>query len=175
MNLMGETIKTCAERTLQLAEALAKDIDPKTFARMPLVNGKRVQTNHPAHVYGHLAIYPARVLQLAGKDASAILPPEEWKKMFGADAQCFDDPEGTIYPGKDELVGAMLSWHRAALPVLAGMSDAEFAVPNAAGGRFAEMMPTLAAAASFLFGPHAMLHLGQVSTWRRVMGLGSAM
>jgi hypothetical protein len=33
----------------------------------------------------------------------------------------------------------------------------------------------MANVAAFYFGPHVMMHLGQVSTWRRMMGLGSAM
>lgn len=175
MSFMGTTIRITAERMLGLAEVLAADVDAKIFARQPMADGKRVVTNHPAFVYGHLAIYPARVLGLAGKDASTVTPPAAWNDLFKAGAECRDDAEGTIYPGKDELVKSMLEWHRAALVVVEAMTEEEFKAPNPAGGRFSEIMPTMGAATMFLFGGHAMMHLGQVSAWRRVMGLPSAM
>jgi hypothetical protein len=43
------------------------------------------------------------------------------------------------------------------------------------GGRMSEMLPTLGAAMMFMCGSHLQMHLGQVSSWRRAMGLGSAM
>jgi hypothetical protein len=36
------------------------------------------------------------------------------------------------------------------------------------------MFPTIGGAVNFLLVGHVQMHLGQVSTWRRVMGLGSA-
>jgi hypothetical protein len=34
-------------------------------------------------------------------------------------------------------------------------------------------MPTVGAAVNFMLGGHLQMHLGQVSAWRRAMGLGS--
>jgi hypothetical protein len=36
------------------------------------------------------------------------------------------------------------------------------------------MFPTVGGAVNFLCGGHNMMHLGQISTWRRAAGLGSA-
>ena len=52
--------------------------------------------------------------------------------------------------------------------------DSVFAEENPAEGRFKEMFPQKGGAITFLCIGHMQMHLGQVSTWRRVMGLGSA-
>ncbi|MEY4102879.1 MAG: hypothetical protein RL461_81, partial [Planctomycetota bacterium] len=44
-----------------------------------------------------------------------------------------------------------------------------------AEGVFKERFPVLGQAVLFLCNNHQMMHLGQISAWRRVMGLGSAM
>jgi hypothetical protein len=42
------------------------------------------------------------------------------------------------------------------------------------GGRMTELFPTLGSLYNFYVGGHMMMHLGQISTWRRMMGLGAA-
>jgi hypothetical protein len=37
-----------------------------------------------------------------------------------------------------------------------------------------ERFPTLGSVHAFYCGGHIMMHLGQMSAWRRMMGLGSA-
>jgi hypothetical protein len=37
------------------------------------------------------------------------------------------------------------------------------------------MCPTIGAVANFLLSAHHMMHLGQVSAWRRAVGLGSVL
>jgi hypothetical protein len=41
-------------------------------------------------------------------------------------------------------------------------------------GRMKELFPTVGAAVNFLVVGHTQSHLGQISVWRRLMGLGSA-
>ena len=178
MGHIGQIIQAGATRALSLSEALAKDIDAKTFARKPNLDGRCIDCSHPAFNFGHLAIYPKMVLTLCGADDAAIkevTAPEAWETMFTHGSECHDDPDGSIYPGKDELVEAFLSWNRKAIEIIAELPDETFAKPNPAGGTFTEMLPTLGIMANFMFVGHSMFHLGQVSTWRRTMGLGSAM
>ncbi len=51
-------------------------------------------------------------------------------------------------------------------------SDADLARANTAMAP--DRFPTLGALANFLMNNHVMMHIGQVSTWRRAMGLPSA-
>jgi len=44
---------------------------------------------------------------------------------------------------------------------------------NPMGGRMSEMFPTMGSAVMFMCGSHMQMHLGQISAWRRVMGMGS--
>lgn len=172
---IGTIIATCARRATGLGEMLAAEIDPSIFARQPTIDGKLINCNHPAFVYGHLSLYPHRVLTLCGLDASAVTPPDAWTELFKAGAQCIDDPKGTIYPAKDKLVPACIDWSRRAIDAVAAMPDARFAEPNPAGGKYTEIFPTLGVVANFMLNDHAIMHFGQVSTWRRIHGLGSVM
>lgn len=52
--------------------------------------------------------------------------------------------------------------------------DAAFSAPNPAGGRMAELFPTLGSMQAFYVGGHLMMHLGQMSAWRRMLGLKPA-
>ena len=61
------------------------------------------------------------------------------------------------------------------LSKLPEVDDTVFSKPNPSGGRGAELAPTVGGMVAFLLTGHPMSHLGQVSTWRRCMGLGSAM
>jgi len=45
---------------------------------------------------------------------------------------------------------------------------------NPLGGRMTDLFPTLGSLQSFYCGGHIMMHLGQVSAWRRMMDLGAA-
>ena len=48
-----------------------------------------------------------------------------------------------------------------------------FSAANPMEGKFAEMLPTRGDAVSFMMNNHIMMHAGQVSFWRRAMGMGS--
>lgn len=154
---------------LGYADALLKDVKSQDFARF----AKGVSANHPAFCYGHLAIYPDRFLELAGR-SDVAKPDAVYVELFGAGKECRDDPTGTIYPPMEAIVARFKQRHEAALAVLAEMTDEalERENPNEQGRT---RLPTLANVAAFYFGPHVMMHMGQVSTWRRMMGLGSAM
>ena len=41
-------------------------------------------------------------------------------------------------------------------------------------GRMTELFPTLGSMQAFYVGGHIMMHLGQISAWRRMQGLGAA-
>ncbi len=158
-----------ARMAMGYADALLKDIRPQDFARF----AKSVSANHPAFCYGHLAIYPDRFLELLGRADVARIDPV-YNELFGAGKECKDDPAGTIYPPMEAIIARFKQRHEAALAILTETTDDELEKQNPSEqGR--TRLPTMANVAAFYFGPHVMMHLGQVSTWRRMMGLGSAM
>jgi hypothetical protein len=175
MNTIATTIIPGAERMLGLAEALLEDVPPTRFARFAAPGGQAVHANHPAFVYGHLALYPARILQAAGLDPAPLTPPASYPGLFGAGVECRDDPGGTIYPAMAEITGHFFESHRTVLDQVRGFTDAQMAGGHKIEGKLAEIFPTLGNLTAFLLMGHAMMHLGQVSTWRRAIGLGSAM
>ncbi len=170
MGKVSEAIVPGGRMSLGYAGTLVKDIKASDFAR--LASG--VQSNHPAFCMGHLANYPERLLDMMGRSDLAQ-PDQRYLDLFSAGKECRDDPDGTIYPPKDEIVKRFNDRYQVLLGVLAETSDETFAKPNPSPNkRFAEMLPTLGALANFLVGSHCQVHLGQLSTWRRFKGYGPA-
>lgn len=173
MSLIARSIVDASTRCISNGEGLLKGITPAMFARFPSPGGKAITTNHPAFVYGHLALYPAKFMENAGRDPKPVAMPEAYTQLFNAGVECKDDAAGTIYPPMEEIVANFKKAHTDLFKVIAEMTDADFAKPPA-HERSRAFMPTMAALTSFYFTGHTMLHLGQVSAWRRCMGLGPA-
>jgi hypothetical protein len=74
----------------------------------------------------------------------------------------------------DKVVAFHQSGLAAAMSALSQATDAQLLEPNPAEGRMKELFPTKGAVMNFILSAHPMMHLGQVSAWRRMMGLGSA-
>jgi hypothetical protein len=170
----GHVLATPGTLTDRYAKGLLKDLTPATFARLPVAAGKTIQTNHPAWAYGHNALYYSRVVELCGGVVRASKVPDGFDPLFKNGSSCLDDPAGTIYPAMDTIV----SFHHAALAeaidALRNAKDATLLEAYLKDGKPHDFFPTKGAAATFLLGAHPMSHLGQVSAWRRFMGLGSA-
>ena len=173
----AQNIVAGAKRALQYAELMLKDVDPAKAGVKPRgVNNVVIDTNTPTFVYGHLALYPARVLSLLGQpenEIAAIKALETWDALFKAGAPCEDDPEGTKYPKIGLLSDHFAKAHSAAMHALQHAQDTQLTAifPDPARR---EVFPTVGAAINFLMVGHPMVHLGQVSAWRRCMGLKSA-
>ncbi|GAB4550385.1 MAG: DinB family protein [Phycisphaerales bacterium] len=157
-------------RTFGLAQQLVMGIPADRFARCP--EGCPTM-NHPAFIVGHLSIYPDRVCTIIGREDLAS-PREGYEGLFSPQARNQDDPSGTIYPSMDEIVGYFTERHESLMNVLPGVTD-ETMQGEMPIERFREVFPTVGAGVSFLVGPHLMMHLGQLSAWRRAEGLGPAM
>ena len=100
--------------------------------------------------------------------------PEGFDAVFSKDAKCVDDPNGTVYPAMTAVTQAYFDGYKAALPVLRSLPDDAFQAVNPLGGRMTDLFPTLGSLHAFYCGGHMMMHLGQVSAWRRMMNLGAA-
>lgn len=172
--MIGQMIAESLQISLRYAEMLATGIEAKDFGRLACVEGRPIDSNHPAWVYGHLCIYSPRVLDDLGVDSSAIQVPEKWQELFSPQGRCQDDPSGDLYPSKEVLVDQLLRGYRVVMETLAQTADEKFAEENR-NERMRSRFSTVGAMHNFYTGGHFMIHMGQVSAWRRMMGLGSAM
>jgi hypothetical protein len=174
MGNVGKSIAGAGNFSVRFGEGLLKDIQPAQFARKPVVNGKTIDCNHPCWVYGHLATYAPKVCEMIGIPVGPAAVPASWDDLFKNGSACKDDPAGNIYPPMETITSHFLAGYRHILAHLPEVDDAVFAKPNPMGGRMTELAPTIGGAINFLMTGHPMSHLGQVSTWRRCVGLGSA-
>lgn len=163
--LVVQTIVPAAELVLRYADQLVQTIPADSFARMPMKD-----LNSAAFNIGHLSIYGDRICGMLGRQ-DLVTPLPYSADLFKAGAPCLDQPG--LYPEKDVLVATFFERQRRAIEAFRGTTDAALAAENPAEGRFKEMFPTVGGAVAFLLGGHVAMHLGQVSAWRRVMGLGS--
>lgn len=170
---IGPLIADSAKLSMAYAKRLLSGIQPETFSRFARVGDTVVQSNHPAFVYGHLSLYSCRIVEQLGQDASAIKPSELYVERFSHTATCVDDPDGTIYPPMEELTEKFLTGHQAAIDALLQAPDEQFLIPNV-NESMRSKFATNGSMHAFYLGGHIMIHMGQVSAWRRMMGLGAA-
>lgn len=157
------------------AELLVKGVEASIVGRKPVNDrGGVIDTNHPMFVFGHLGLYPARVVHLVGGDGSALRPPEGWEVLFKAGAACVDDREGTRYPAWNAVTEHFFRATEGALQVVRATQESAVCVPHP-DEKARQRFPTIAHMLNFYLTGHVMMHLGQVSAWRRCMGLPSAM
>ncbi len=169
---IGNTIADSLQLSLGYGERMLTDVTAEQFARLASPGGETVQSNHAAFVYGHLSLYAPRILSELNCDAPAV--PDSFQQCFSMDAQCVDDAAGTIYPAMDEVTEHFFNGYRAALEAFRAADDDIFQQPNPLGGTMAEKFPTVGSVHCFYVGGHMMIHMGPVSAWRRMLGLGPA-
>lgn len=173
MQSVPELILPVAQVVRKYGESLLKDITAEKFARKPVVGGTTIDLNHPAFNYGHLALYPKRLLALLGVETAAVQVPPTWDELFKNGAPCHDDPEGTIYPRMEEITRKFFHGYDTAFELLPKVQDAVFFAPSTEE-RIRSRFPTNGSFVVHLLTSHVNQHLGQISGWRRCMGLGPA-
>lgn len=149
---------------LHYCRLLVKDLDDAKLCVQPAPG-----VNHPAWIMGHLAVatdYAARLL------GDRMICPKEWHKKFGAGSSL--SPERGSYPSKDELFAAVESGHARVTRAASQVTAEKLAQPQP-GPFFQTELPTVGDLVAHLMTTHPCTHLGQLSTWRRCMGLGSVL
>jgi hypothetical protein len=170
--MIGTMISESLALSLGYAERLLKEIPRDQFARFAAPGGIPVPSNHPAFVFGHLALYPQRILGDLGGEGNGMVP-KEFLQVFSKDAQCQDDPFGTIYPEMDLVTDVFFKVHRTTMDFLPQVPDEKFLLPNM-NEAMRKRFSTVGAMHAFYCGGHIMMHLGQISAWRRMRGLAPA-
>ena len=156
-----------ARMSLGYLMSLTKDVPADRWADCA------VETmNSPAFLFGHLAIYPNRVLAnfIDRPDLVVECPFNEEAVVQGA--ECL--PDASLYASMEVVVPFLQERYETVIDAVAGVAPEQWAAENPVEGRFREMLPTVGAAVSFMLNNHVMMHAGQVSHWRRAIGLGSA-
>lgn len=156
-----------ARRTLDFAQLVTKDIPADTFAHMP-----HPTMNHPAFCLGHLSLYPNRLFTLIGQP-NKIIEKKGWEDLFKMGVACVE--QDGRYPHKDEIVAGYVERYSAIIKTLETTNEDIYARENPMEGRMKEIFPYVGLAINFMLNNHPMMHLGQVSAWRRAMGLPSVM
>jgi hypothetical protein len=169
---LGNVIADSLHLSLGYADRLLEGISAERFPRFAVVGGRTVESNHPAFVYGHLSLYAPKILRQIGFPAPPV--PEHFETRFSKDATCVDDPDLDLYPSLDEVTAFFREGHRMVTGALRSTADDVFHEPNPAEGRMKQLFPTIGSVQAFYCGGHMMMHLGQVSAWRRMEGLGPA-
>jgi hypothetical protein len=175
MGQIGQMVAASGGLGQLYARRLLEGVTPKNYARLARPGGTLVQSNHAAFVLGHLNMYPAKVLERLGRPAGATACPAAYAGLFEAGAECRDDPDGSIYPALEELSGRFFDGYTAALRAIGEATDELMLSANSAEGRSRELFPTIGAMLGFYTGGHVATHLGQLSAWRRCIGLTAAM
>lgn len=125
--------------------------------------------NHAAWQVGHLVVTLGTAV---GWAEGAYSVPDGWQDRFGMGST----PTGTRadYPAKDQLLEELNRVMEAFEAVLDQIDAATLAKPTPHPG-LQKVMPTIGDVLPILAGWHFTFHLGQLSAWRRVVGLPSAM
>ena len=113
-------------------------------------------------------------MTLLDLDPQSASVPDSFEPIFKAGAECVDDADGSVYPGMEEIVSAFKRSYSVLIEALPGVEESVLAKQTPDEKR-RERMPTIGSVVSFIVGPHPMMHLGQLSAWRRCMGLPPAM
>jgi hypothetical protein len=169
---LGNLIADSLTVSFSYAERLVVGITAERFARFATPGGVIVASNHPAFIYGHLSLYAPRVLRQIDHPAPSV--PDSFELAFSKDAVCRDDPDGTLYPPMDEVVAFFREGYRMVAGALRSSPDEPFERANPAEGPMKKLFPTIGSVQGFYCGGHMMMHLGQLSAWRRMEGLPAA-
>lgn len=139
---------------------LVEDLPDERMAEQPMPG-----VNHPAWILGHLAWSTDRGRSLLGLEAEC---PPEWTTMFG-----FGSTPSTNrgdYPSRDELVRAVERGFERLREQATSASPEQLQQPTT-NPRTKEFLPTVRDAITMLLTSHPGIHLGQLTTWRRMIGM----
>ena len=146
---------------LGYAKRLVADIPDDKMAFQPAPG-----MNHAAWVLGHLACTADMLGAMIG--VKPVCPPD-WAARF--DWNSSPASEAGRYPTKATLLKALEDAHAGIAAALPGIPAARWSetTPLEAVRGF---LPTLGDCFVFVMAAHENMHLGQVSAWRRVQGMG---
>lgn len=156
-----EPAATCCRFMLRYADALLQGIPSERWAEQPIEGA-----NHPAWLLGHLTFAGDSGCQLLGGESQL---PEGWDKVYGRGTH--PSTNRSDYPPGEDIHSTFVATYNR-LAELAITADAEtLAGPNPNKMLKDGGLPTVGDLVMFLMTGHLSLHLGQLSAWRRMIGM----
>jgi hypothetical protein len=145
---------------IQYLRMQVAEITDERMAEQPVAG-----VNHPAWILGHLAYSADGGRALLGAEKKL---PASWTAQYGPGSKC--STLRSDYPSKDELVGAVCDGFERLREAVASASPEQLARPST-NPRMKDALPAVKDGIAFLLTGHLGVHLGQLSTWRRMIGL----
>ena len=145
---------------LKIAARLVGDLTPQQMVQQPAG-----VVNHPAWSLGHLAMTANNLAVLLGLESKA---PEGWAKAFAIGG--IPSGDASIYPSREALLDELGAQHERNTAAVLKADPAWFATPHPNEQR-RKFFPTVGDMVVMMMTSHEQNHLGQISAWRRAMGL----
>jgi hypothetical protein len=145
---------------MQYCRTLLADIPDERMTEQPVPG-----VNHPAWVLGHLALTADGTLEKLGGQKAL---PAAWGALFSPGSK--PSTSRGDYPPKDELLRAVEQSYKQLRQKATTASPEQLSQPTT-NPRAKEMLPTMREVVAFLLTGHMGVHLGQLSSWRRMIGL----
>lgn len=160
-NPLGNAVLTAWRRNNAYGLRLVEDLSDVQFVAQP-IPGRVI--NHPAWILSHLNLYSGI--------AAAMLRGEPFADPIdhphGMKSEPSNDPR--VYGPRGELIERFRATHEAADRALESTRAEALAAANPID-RWRAMAPTVGDMLLILMVKHESHHLGQLSMWRRAMGL----
>jgi hypothetical protein len=155
-----KTIIELANGNAALLRKMVADVDPGDMCKQP--NGV---VNHAAWQTGHITFVRSIVVGMLGGTPTV---PESWGLLFAPNTQPAAD--ASKYPSKSELTTAYDETHKTLMAAIAAAPDSLLDGPHPVEP-LKWLFPTMRHFAAGVVTTHDCLHLGQLSVWRRQLGL----
>ncbi len=175
MGQYGTMIQEISKMPFAYAHGLLDDLDAQRFARTTAPGGTPINANHPAWQVGHLAIYPSLVAGFCDLSIDVTSNTDAEMKLFEKGADCCDDADGSIYPAMSAINSKFFDGYGKLVSAAAAASDEHLMMAHTGSEPMREKFSTRASLIGFMVVGHVMMHMGQISYWRRCEGMGSAM
>jgi hypothetical protein len=158
--MIDEVLRSCS-LTLGYLQGLIADVPDEMMTRQ-----SHHVVNHPSWVIGHLT-YSCQAI--GGEMGLDPWLPADWSKDFGTGSTPTDEPER--YPKKASLLAALADGQKRLATRLSAIGEVGLQQPLSDEGH-RPMFPTLGHAVTHILTSHAAIHVGQLTVWRRAVGLG---
>jgi hypothetical protein len=153
------------QKNMDYGPRLLADLSAQQMVQQPALD-LPAAANHPAWVLSHLNVYlPIMECLIRGE---SFADPKGHR--FGMTSK--PESEASVYAPKEVLVEEFVQGHQRVIELLKNSDDSVFAKPVTLE-RWKPTMPVVGIVLPYLMLNHENCHLGQVSAWRRVLGLPS--
>ena len=138
---------------------LVEDLEPSQMVAQP-----HEGMNHPAWLLSHMNLYAGLLASLLSDES----PADPIDHPFGMKSSPSPDP--SVYASKAELVDAWVASHERVSMALQRCGE-ELLMKPMPIERFRGRFATVGSCLVYIMIRHESLHLGQLSAWRRAIGL----